>query len=81
MMQAKDEILRRIKQLSAEEDTERRRAEHLMTEANRAVNHADALATVRRQYEFAFEQLGGEFPTPGTVVPVRRGGRLIGQLG
>lgn len=79
---AQAEILKRIKALDAEEDTYRRRAGNLLAEAGRAEAHAEALATVRRQFEYAFTQLGGEFPESTAVeVPVRRSGRLIGQLG
>lgn len=80
---AQAEILKRIKALDAEEDTYRRKAGNLLAEAARAEAKADALATVRRQYEFAYTQLGGEVPQPSTAVeiPVNRSGRLIGQLG
>lgn len=78
---AQAEILKRIKALDAEEDTCRRRAGGLLAEAARAEAKAEALASVRRQYEFVFTQLGGELPKPPVEVPVNRSGRLIGQLG
>lgn len=79
---AQAEMLKRIKQLDAEEDMYRQRAGNLLAEAGRAEAQAEALAVVRRQYEYAFTQLGGEFPESMAVeVPVRRSGRLIGRLG
>lgn len=83
MATAQQEILRRIKSLDFEESNLRRRAGNMRAEAARADAEAEALAVLRRQYEFAFVQLGGEFPQPASAVavPVNRGGRLIGTLG
>lgn len=83
MATAQQEILRKIKNLDFDESNLRRKAEHLRTEAARADAEAESVAVLRRQYEFAFVQLGGEFPQTSTAVevPVRHAGRLIGRLG
>lgn len=82
MPTVQQEILREIRKLDAEETGLHRKAERLRTEAARADAEAEALAVKRRQYEFCFTELGGEFPKPAAVeVPVRHGGRFIGQLG
>lgn len=83
MATAQQEILRRIKSLDMEESNLRRRAGNMRAEAARADAEAEALAVLRRQYEFAFVQLGGEFPGSTAVdIPVKRSsGRLIGTLG
>lgn len=80
---AQQEILRRIKNLDVEESNLRRKAGNMRAEAARADAEAEALTILRRQYEYAFVQIGGEFPQPSTAVdiPVNRGGRLIGTLG
>lgn len=57
---AQDEILKRIKALDLEESDHRRRAGNLLAEAARAEAKAEALATVRRQYELAMKVLNGE---------------------
>lgn len=84
MATAQQEILLRIRNLDADERDMRRQAERCRTDAACADAKAEALATLRRQYEFCLVQLGGEFPQASTAVqvPVRQGpGRLIGQLG
>lgn len=80
---AQDEILRRIKALDGEEADLRREAGHLLAGAARAEAKAESVAVLRRQFEFAFTQLGGEFPRATEVpVPVRKSsGRLIASLG
>lgn len=79
---AQDELLRRIKALDQEEANHHREAGRLLAEAAKWEAKAEAAAVLRRQFEFAFTQLGGEFPREAAVpVPVKSAGRLIASLG
>jgi len=80
---AQDEILKRIKELDRAEGIARRRTEEHMRDAATAEAEAEALARKRRQYEFALQQLGGEFPreTRGKFPVKKKSGTVVGVLG
>lgn len=59
---AQAEMLKIIKRLDKEEARERWLAAKQNNEAEASLNRADALATKRRQYEFALSVLNGEQP-------------------
>lgn len=78
---AQDEMLKRIQFLDREEGNLRRRAGNLLAEAARTEAEAEAKAVLRRQYEYAFQQLGGELAAPVVPVPGKKSGHLVASLG
>lgn len=79
---AQDELLLRIKALDREEASHRREAGRLIAEAATWEAKAEAVAVLRMQFEYAFTQLGGEFPKPsGTPVPMKPAARVVAALG
>lgn len=78
---AQDELLKRIRSLDQEESYLRRRAGNLHAEAARTEAEAEATAVLRRQFEFAFKQLGGELPKEAVSVQAKKPGRLVASLG
>lgn len=78
---AQDEILRRIQALDREEGDLRRQATALLGQAARREAEAEAKAVLRRQYEYAFQQLGGELAAPVVPVPGKKSGHLVASLG